>query len=126
MSGLQGEESIARAQEIAARYTSPKEKELIKRYMQGEGRRIESDIDAINERLERMLSVRQQVKELGQIVSLKYIAEHYFGKSSAWLSQRINGSPIRGKVYFLKESEIDTLNFAIQDISKKLGSLSIV
>ncbi len=125
MSALQGEESIVKAREIAARYTSPEEKAFIEQYMREEGDRIESEIHALDTRLERMIAIKRQVKELGKIVSLKYIAEHYFGKSSAWLSQRVNGNPIRGKVYFLKDSEIETLNFAIHDISKKLGSLSI-
>ncbi|QIU94681.1 DUF5053 domain-containing protein [Bacteroides faecium] len=70
-------------------------------------------------------AIKAQVKEISEIVSLKYIAKNYFGKSASWLSQRINGSPVRGKIYCLKESELDTLNSAIQDIGKKLGSLSI-
>uniref|UniRef100_UPI0026E53185 DUF5053 domain-containing protein n=1 Tax=Bacteroides caecimuris TaxID=1796613 RepID=UPI0026E53185 len=84
-----------------------------------------SDIQAVNAKLDYMLSIKEQVKEISEIVSLKYIAKNYFGKSAAWLSQRINGSPVRGKIYYLKESELETLNFAIQDIGKKLGSLSI-
>lgn len=70
-------------------------------------------------------AIKAQVKEISEIVSLKYIAKNYFGKSASWLSQRINGSPVWGKIYCLKESELDTLNSAIQDIGKKLGSLSI-
>nr|WP_297641501.1 DUF5053 domain-containing protein [uncultured Bacteroides sp.] len=53
------------------------------------------------------------------------IAKKYFGKSTAWLSLRINGSKVRGKVYTLSKKDLETFNFALQDISKLLGSLSI-
>ena len=116
MSALEGNASLVKAKEIKAKYNTPQEKEL---------KVIESDIQAVNAKLDYMLSIKEQVKEISEIVSLKYIAKNYFGKSAAWLSQRINGSPVRGKIYYLKESELETLNFAIQDIGKKLGSLSI-
>ena len=45
--------------------------------------------------------------------------------SPAWLYQRINGNSIRGQVYSLSPEEIDILNFALRDISNKIGSLSI-
>lgn len=54
-----------------------------------------------------------------------YIARQYFGKSAAWLQQRIYGYKVRGKVYTLSKKDIETFNFALQDISKKIGSLSI-
>ncbi|TGY31976.1 DUF5053 domain-containing protein [Bacteroides caecimuris] len=125
MSALEGNASLVKAKEIKAKYNTPQEKEFIKQYLSEELKVIESDIQAVNAKLDYMLSIKEQVKEISEIVSLKYIAKNYFGKSAAWLSQRINGSPVRGKIYYLKESELETLNFAIQDIGKKLGSLSI-
>ena len=116
MSALEGNASLVKAKEIKAKYNTPQEKEFIKQYLSEELKVIESDIQAVNAKLDYMLSIKEQVKE---------IAKNYFGKSAAWLSQRINGSPVRGKIYYLKESELETLNFAIQDIGKKLGSLSI-
>ena len=115
MSELDGNASLEKAKEIRLKYNKPEEKEFISQYMRKE-------MDVI---LDRMLSIKAQIKEVSEIVSLKYIAKNYFGKSAAWLSQRINGIPVRGKIYYLKESELNTLNNAIQDIGKKLGSLSI-
>lgn len=125
MSALKDDASLEKAKEIRAKYNSPEEKEFIVRYMNGELKCIENEIKEVDAKLDRMLSIREQVKEISEIVSLKYIAKNYFGKSASWLSQRINGSPVRGKIYFLKESELNILNAALQDIGKKLGSLSI-
>lgn len=125
MSALKDDASLEKARDIRAKYNSPKEREFIIKYMNGELDCIENEIKIVDAKLERMLSIKAQVKEISEIVSLKYIAKNYFGKSASWLSQRINGSPVRGKIYCLKESELDILNSAIQDIGKKLGSLSI-
>lgn len=125
MSALKDDASLEKAKEIRAKYNSPEEKEFIVRYMNGESKCIENEIKEVDAKLDRMLSIKEQVKEISEIVSLKYIAKNYFGKSASWLSQRINGSPVRGKIYFLKESELNILNAALQDIGKKLGSLSI-
>lgn len=125
MSALKDDASLEKAKEIRAKYNSPEEKEYIVRYMNGELESIENEIEEVDAKLDRMLSIKEQVKEISEIVSLKYIAKNYFGKSASWLSQRINGSPVRGKIYFLKESELNILNAALQDIGKKLGSLSI-
>lgn len=125
MSALDGNASLEKAKEIRLKYNKPEEKEFISQYMRKEMDVIENDIKEVNADLDRMLSIKAQIKEVSEIVSLKYIAKNYFGKSAAWLSQRINGIPVRGKIYYLKESELNTLNNAIQDIGKKLGSLSI-
>ncbi|WP_195334108.1 DUF5053 domain-containing protein [Bacteroides salyersiae] len=125
MSALDGNASLEKAKEIRLKYNKPEEKEFISQYMCKEMDVIENEIKEVNADLDRMLSIKAQIKEVSEIVSLKYIAKNYFGKSAAWLSQRINGIPVRGKIYYLKESELNTLNNAIQDIGKKLGSLSI-
>ena len=125
MSALDGNASLEKAKEIRLKYNKPEEKEFISQYMRKEMDVIENDIKEVNADFDRMLSIKAQIKEVSEIVSLKYIAKNYFGKSAAWLSQRINGIPVRGKIYYLKESELNTLNNAIQDIGKKLGSLSI-
>lgn len=126
MSALQGDESLTKAKEISAKYTSPNEKAFIQQYMENEADSISRDIAKLDHQLERMLAIKKQLKDVSQIIPMKYIAEHYFGKSAAWLSQRVNGTPVRGKIYCLKDTEISTLNHAIQDIGKKLGSLSII
>lgn len=125
MSALEGTQSLNKAKEIALKYSSPAEKEFIQKYMNSELIGIENEITELDDKLDHMLTIKEQIKVVSEIVSLKYIAQNYFGKSAAWLSQRINGSPVRGKIYFLKEAELQTLNHALQDIGKKLGSVAI-
>lgn len=61
-----------------------------------------------------------------KLIPWKYIAEEYFGKSAAWLSQRINGTPVRGKVYTLNDEQKTILNRALAEIGKFIGSYRIV
>lgn len=126
MSALKNDKGLRKAEEIANKYTSAEEKAFIEEYMSKECDRIERDIQDVEDTIKKIEKRRAQIKEIGEIVPMKYIAQKYFGKSASWLYQRINGIPVRGKVYYLKDSEIKIFNSAIQDISKKLGSISIV
>ena len=60
-----------------------------------------------------------------EIIPFSYIAKNYFSKSKAWLYQRLNGNNINGKQAKFTEKEVEVFNFAIQDISRKLGSITI-
>lgn len=71
--------------------------------------------------------VRKIREELDQdsysLLPISYIAKTYFGKSTSWLQQRINGYKVRGKVYTLNDEQKVIFNNAIQDIAKKIGSI---
>jgi hypothetical protein len=69
--------------------------------------------------------IKLQLMPVTEIVSLSYISEKYFNRTRNWLYQKVNGNKINGKPARFTENEINTLNFAIQDISKKLGSTVI-
>ncbi|MDR1555553.1 MAG: DUF5053 domain-containing protein [Tannerellaceae bacterium] len=69
--------------------------------------------------------VKMQLMEITEIVSLSYIAKNYFHKTRTWLYQKINGNKVNGKEASFTQEEINILNLAIQDISKKLGSTVI-
>ncbi|WP_172920003.1 DUF5053 domain-containing protein [Capnocytophaga canis] len=71
------------------------------------------------------LLLKDKLKEVSKIISISYIAKEYFGKSRAWLHQRINGYLVNGKPATLTNEERNTLNFALQDITKKIGSVSV-
>ena len=75
--------------------------------------------------IEHELKIRDQLEEVTDILPLSYIAKNYFGKSAAWLYQRINGNKVRGKVYTLNREEVDTFNRALKEIGNKISSLSI-
>lgn len=69
--------------------------------------------------------VKVQLMEVSNIISLSYIAQHYFHKTRNWLYQKINGSTVNGKTAHFTQEEIATLNYALKDISKKIGSTVI-
>jgi hypothetical protein len=71
------------------------------------------------------IEVRVQLMEVTEVVSLSYIAKNYFNKTRQWLYQKINGNVVNGKPAKFTPEEINRLNFAIHDISKKLGSITI-
>lgn len=121
MSTLSGVALDSFLQKIKAKYTSPEDKKIIADYLINELSEINLDISAINKEV----TLKEQLKDISEVVSLSYIAKRYFGKSRSWLYQRINGNKIRGKIYTLSPEEIDTLNTALKDISNKINSLSI-
>lgn len=105
---------------IKEKFTSPEEMQLIDNYISNmlseSGERIDSFIEA---------SVKMQLEKVSQIVSLSYIATRYFSKTRSWLNQKINGCLVNGKPAKFTPEEISTLNFALRDISKEIGSTVI-
>ena len=71
------------------------------------------------------LLIREQLKEIIEIISISYIAKKYFNKNRTWMYQKINGNIKNGKPAKFTDSEIQTFNFALQDISNKIGSVAI-
>lgn len=70
------------------------------------------------------LRMADKLGEVTKIVSMSYIARHYFGKTRSWITHKLNGNTVNGKESKFTDSEVQTLKFALQDISQKLGSLS--
>lgn len=65
---------------------------------------------------------RRMDEKVYKLTPWGYIAKEYFGKSAAWLSQRINGTPVRGQVYTLNEEQKKTLNRALSEVGELIGS----
>jgi len=71
------------------------------------------------------LKIKEQIKEMQEIVSMSFIAKTYFNKTKSWMSQRINELNVNGKPAHFSNEEINTLNEAFKDISKRVGSFRI-
>jgi len=71
------------------------------------------------------LKIKEKMAEISDIISMTYIAKTYFNKSKSWLSQRVNELAVNGKPVQFQPDEIDTLNYAFSDISKKIGAFRI-
>ena len=69
--------------------------------------------------------IRKQMEDILPCISLAYIAETYFKKSRQWLYQRVNGLLVNGKPARFTPEEIETLNFALQDMGKRLATTRI-
>jgi hypothetical protein len=107
---------------IRANFSSEKDENEINSF-------ISSRLKDLTERVDDVIStveVKLQLMEVSKIVSLSYIAQNYFNKTRQWLYQKINGNMVNGKKASFTPDEIQTLNFALQDVSKKIGSIAIV
>ena len=105
---------------IKEKFTSPEEVQLIDNYISNMLSESEERIDSFIEE-----SVRIQLEKVSEIISLSYVATRYFSKTRNWLYQKINGCSVNGKPVKFTPEEISTLNFALKDISKEIGSTVI-
>lgn len=107
--------------EIKSQYTSEKDKKEIEGFFLNSCNQVANDIAEVKEEIK----IKEQLKEVSKMISLSYIAQNYFNRTRTWLYQRINGNLVHGKPAQFTEQELDTLRFAIKDISNRLGSLVI-
>ena len=75
--------------------------------------------------IQRTLTIRQQMEPILHYISVSSLAKDYFGKSTSWFYQKLNGNVIRGKTASFTEAEIQTLNLALKEIGAKLVNLSV-
>lgn len=71
------------------------------------------------------LTIKAQLAEVSEIVSLSYIAKKYFNKSRSWIYQRINGNTVHNKPVRFTDTELLTLQSALKDISNRLNSITL-
>jgi hypothetical protein len=105
---------------VSSRYTSAEEAAQIGGFVEAMLAASGQKIDAFIEK-----SVKMQLAEVSEIISLSYIAKKYFNKTRNWLYQKINGNIKNGKPVNFTGEELAVLNRALQDISKKIGSTVI-
>lgn len=80
------------------------------------------EMEADNEDIKHEALRKQIDEKLYKLTPWSYIAKEYFGKSVSWLTQRVNGYPVRGRVYTLNEEQKQTLNRALSEIGELIGS----
>lgn len=67
------------------------------------------------------INLKEQFKGIEKIVSMSYIAQHYFGKDQVWLCQRINLDTVNGEPVVFNDDELEQLRHALCDIRNKLS-----
>ncbi|WP_455590504.1 DUF5053 domain-containing protein [Bacteroides sp.] len=86
------------------------------------GKILREEMKKRRERIRRTdVDVRSWMGDLGDVISLSYIAQHYFQKDRSWLAQRINGNIVNGKPSAFTNDELDIFKFALSDIKNKLS-----
>ena len=70
--------------------------------------------------------IRKQLGDVPEMLSMSYIAEHYFGKSRTWLYQRINGNKVNGKPAYFTRAERKQLQEALRDVGQRLSAITLV
>lgn len=95
--------------------TNAEVKEAYNRFMTEGLAEVKSGVDKL----------REQIDSRYDLLPISYIAQHYFGKSKAWLYQRLNGNKVRGKVYTLNDEQKEIFNSAVKDIARQIGSVQL-
>ena len=124
MGGKNPEEFKKKSDYIRATFTSKEEQMQVDDFIASVFNEISSRTENLIKEAESLL-IREQLKEVSEIVSMSYVAKKYFNKDRSWIYQKINGNLKNGKFVKFTDSEIGTFNFALQDISKKIGSVAI-
>lgn len=70
--------------------------------------------------------IKQKLGNMPKALSLSYISRTYFGKTSTWLYQRINGNKVNGKEARFTREEAYQLQNALHDLGSKLSSITLV
>jgi hypothetical protein len=99
----------------------PNDRNTITEYVEALLKRATKELDAkIDE-----ISVRVQLAQYIEMLPLAYISRCYFNRTKSWLYQRINGNIVNGASAKFTDGEKDVFNSALQDISKRIGSINI-
>jgi hypothetical protein len=114
----------AQSDYIHQHFTSEENQKEFDQFIATELSNLSNSTDEVIKKAESTL-IKLQLKDINEIISLSYVAKKYFKKDRSWLHQKINGNLKNGKPAKFTDKEIEIFNFAIQDISKKLGSIAI-
>lgn len=123
LAGADDAASEARRQELMVWLVDNKagHEQEIDQLLEGWLTEMEADVNDIKQE-----ALRQQLSnEAYKLIPWSYIAKEYFGKSLSWLTQRVNGYPVRGHVYTLNAEQKQTLNRALAEVGALIGSYRV-
>lgn len=90
---------------------------------------VEHDFERMHkeaEDIQRTLTIRQQLEPILPYISISSLTKDYFGKSTSWFYQRLNGNIVHGKSLSFTEKEIKELNDALKDIGSKIMNMNVI
>ncbi len=66
--------------------------------------------------IRRTITIRRQLAPVLPFLSVSYLAKTYFGKSTSWFYQRLNGNLVNGKPAGFTPEELNTLSVALSEL----------
>lgn len=75
--------------------------------------------------IERTITIRKKLEPILPLINVAGFTRHYFGKSSSWFYQRMNGNIVHGKPMSFTDEELKQLQDAFQDLAQKFLSLRL-
>lgn len=90
---------------------------------------VQNDFDTIHQEIadiKEQLTIRERLEPVLPYLSVSSLARNYFGKSSSWFYQRLNGNRIHGKVCRFTKEELTTLDMALKDIGRRISGLHLI
>ncbi|WP_075556042.1 DUF5053 domain-containing protein [Parabacteroides timonensis] len=90
---------------------------------------VQKDFDNIHREavdIKEQLAIREKLEPVLPYLSISKLSKDYFGKSSSWFYQRLNGNKIHGRICRFTDDELSTLDMALRDISKRISSLQLI
>lgn len=106
---------------INEHYTTEADREAIADFLLDSYKTMNTEADDLLRQAEKA----KELRDMKEIIPVSYIARHYFGKSAAWLQQRLYGYKVRGRVYTLSAEDRRKFDDALQDIARQISSFSI-
>lgn len=70
------------------------------------------------------MAIREQLAGVLPFLSMSAFAREFFGKSSSWFCQRLNGNIVHGKPVSFSPDELVTLKAALHTLGSKLQDTS--
>lgn len=102
-----------------------------RKHLTAEQQALIAETEALLAKGDRMIGeevndVREKLGSLPELVNLSAVATHCFGKSRAWLYQRINGNKVNGKPAYLTRAERKQLDEFLHNLGKELLTVKLV
>jgi hypothetical protein len=115
-----GRESIEKKMDAFFNSLSEEEKKEVQSAVSDDFSSMHKEISEIN----KLIDVREKLSPILPMISISYISKHFFGKSTSWFYQRLNGNLIHGKPVKFTDDERKKLSIALQSIGKTLNEAS--
>ena len=75
--------------------------------------------------LKEKIALRDQLEDVLPLISVSALSKKYFGKSSSWFYQRLNGNLVHGKPAAFTQEELFRLADALKEIGNKINHAAL-